>query len=81
VTGRNAPSVINAVFNRDTFWGGRANQNFNRTDPFGATTNAGIVSGPLVSTGLIGQASLASQADGPPETRSRCRAVAATSTA
>jgi len=67
VTGRNAPSVINAVFNRDNFWDGRANHDFNRTDPFGSTSNAGIVNGPLVSLALIGQASLASQADGPPD--------------
>jgi cytochrome c peroxidase len=66
ITGRQAPSVINAVFNRDNFWDGRANHNFNRTDPFGATGNtAAQVNGPLVSTGLIGNGSLASQADGP----------------
>jgi cytochrome c peroxidase len=74
VTGRNAPSVINAVFNRDNFWDGRANHDFNRTDPFGATGNAATtakqgVNGLLVSTALIGQASLASQADGPPDNK------------
>jgi cytochrome c peroxidase len=67
VTGRNAPSVINAVYNRDNFWDGRANHNFNRTDPFGATNNAGIVNGALVSAFVIGNGSLASQADGPPD--------------
>jgi cytochrome c peroxidase len=67
VTGRNAPSVINAVFNRDNFWDGRANHNFNRTDPFASTRNAGIVNGSLLSLSVIGQASLASQADGPPD--------------
>jgi cytochrome c peroxidase len=68
VTGRNAPSVINAVYNRDNFWDGRANHNFNHTDPFGATGNAGLANGPLVSTAApIGNGSLASQADGPPD--------------
>lgn len=35
VTGRNAPSVINAVFNYRNFWDGRANNRFNGIDPFG----------------------------------------------
>lgn len=60
VTGRNAPTVIGAVFYRDNFWDGRANHVFNGLDPFGNTGNA---SGSLVS---IGNASLASQAAGPP---------------
>jgi cytochrome c peroxidase len=46
VTGRNAPSVINAVFNRDNFWDGRANHDFNRTDPFASTRNAASSTGP-----------------------------------
>ena len=61
VTGRNAPPVIGAVFNRDNFWDGRANHNFNGLNPFGATANAGGSMG-----NLIGSSSLASQADGPP---------------
>ena len=61
VTGRNTPPVIGAVFNRDNFWDGRANHNFNGGDPFGATANAGDAVG-----NLIGNSSLASQADGPP---------------
>jgi cytochrome c peroxidase len=61
VTGRNAPSVIGAVFNRDNFWDGRANHTFNGNDPFGATANAGGTVG-----GYMGNSSLASQADGPP---------------
>src|SRR5712691_836571 len=61
VTGRNTPPVIGAVFNRDNFWDGRANHNFNGVNPFGATANAGGTLG-----GLIGNSSLASQADGPP---------------
>src|SRR3954452_19243618 len=35
VTGRNAPSVINAVFNFRNFWDGRAQNEFNGVDPFG----------------------------------------------
>jgi cytochrome c peroxidase len=57
VTGRQAPPVIGAVFNRDNFWDGRASHLFNGNDPFGATTGAG----PFVEN-----ASLASQAVGPP---------------
>ena len=34
-TGRNAPSVINAVFNYRNFWDGRANNIFNGINPFG----------------------------------------------
>jgi len=34
-TGRNAPSVINAVFNFRNFWDGRAQNEFNGVDPFG----------------------------------------------
>jgi len=59
VTGRNAPPVIAAVFNRDNFWDGRANHIFNGTDPFGNTPNGG-------GTLSIGNSSLASQAVGPP---------------
>jgi len=64
VTGRNAPTVIGAVFNRDNFWDGRANHDFNGNDPFGATGNAGDF--PVPPGDLIGNSSLASQADGPP---------------
>jgi cytochrome c peroxidase len=56
VTGRQAPPVIGAVFNRDNFWDGRGNHQFNRLNPFGAATS----SGPMVQN-----ASLASQAVGP----------------
>src|SRR3954471_20692863 len=34
-TGRNAPSVINAVFNFRNFWDGRAQNEFNGVSPFG----------------------------------------------
>src|SRR5262249_26341698 len=46
-----------AVLNRDNFWDGRANHNFNGQNPFGDTANTGV---------SIGNSSLASQADGPP---------------
>lgn len=35
VTGRNAPTTINAVFNHRNFWDGRANNVFNGSSPFG----------------------------------------------
>jgi cytochrome c peroxidase len=35
VTSRNAPSVINAVFNRRNFWDGRASDRFNGVNSFG----------------------------------------------
>ena len=35
VTGRNTPSVINAVFNFTNFWDGRASAFFNGVNPFG----------------------------------------------
>ncbi|MBI5056517.1 MAG: cadherin-like domain-containing protein [Nitrospirae bacterium] len=73
VTGRNAPTMINAVFNFTNFWDGRANFRFNGENPFGpADANAGVwfddpaqpqlVKRPVV----IEFASLASQAVGPP---------------
>jgi len=61
VTGRNAPSVIGAVFMRDNFWDGRANGRFNGKNPFGNTGNN--TEGALVN---VTNASLASQAVGPP---------------
>lgn len=72
VTGRNAPSVINAAFNYNNFWDGRANFIFNGVDPFGdADVNARIFSND--GTGALSpvqihleNSSLASQAVGPP---------------
>ena len=61
VTGRQAPPVIGAGYNRDNFWDGRANHLFNGQDPFGATANAGGQIGLLMES-----SSLASQAVGPP---------------
>jgi cytochrome c peroxidase len=60
VTGRNAPSVVGAVYARDIFWDGRANHVFNGSDPFGLTANSG---GLLAA---VGNGALASQAVGPP---------------
>lgn len=70
VTGRNTPTVINAIFNFANFWDGRANFLFNGENPFGpADQNAGVwlrESGNLVKRPVVIQfASLASQATGP----------------
>ena len=72
VTGRNAPSVINAVFNHRNFWDGRAHNEFNGVNPFGdSDVNARVyetdpVTGEAVSTKVrILDSSLASQAVGP----------------
>src|SRR5207244_993921 len=61
VTGRNTPTIIGAVFNRQNFWDGRANDNFNGNDPFGRTANQ---QGQIGTT--VTNSSLASQAVGPP---------------
>jgi cytochrome c peroxidase len=68
---RNTPSVINSVFNFANFWDGRANNIFNGVNPFGpADPNAKIFVnnvGVLTPTAVrIADASLASQAVGPP---------------
>jgi cytochrome c peroxidase len=70
VTGRNAPSVINAVFNFRNFWDGRANDTFNGVNPFGPRDpDARIwkaVGGQAQPVSIaIPFASLASQATGP----------------
>jgi cytochrome c peroxidase len=71
-TGRNAPSVINAVFNYNNFWDGRANNIFNGVDPFGdANVNARIFQSATATTLTpvavhLENSSLASQAVGPP---------------
>ncbi len=70
VTGRNAPSVINAVFNVRNFWDGRASNTFNGANPFGASDPAANVlawrNGALVREQVrITNSSLASQAVGP----------------
>lgn len=77
VTGRNAPTAINAVFNHRNFWDGRAQNEFNGQNPFGLRdTNAFVLRSfkkqsepvPVKLTGELAllNASLASQAVGPP---------------
>ena len=71
VTGRNTPSIINAVFNFDNFHDGRANNIFNGGNPFGpADPRPHLINnstGSMVTEELrIRQSSLASQAVGPP---------------
>jgi cytochrome c peroxidase len=81
-TGRNTPSAINAVFNFRNFWDGRAQNEFNGVDPFGArdtSAQVGLVNpdgtvAPISLTDAAAQtngftlnnSSLASQAVGPP---------------
>lgn len=70
VTGRNAPSVINAVFNYRNFWDGRASDVFTGATPFGdSDTSANVLNVrtgvPVPETVRITNASLASQAVGP----------------
>lgn len=70
---RNAPSVINAVFNVDNFWDGRAKSDFNGSSSLGPLdSDAGVFEDDATGTTLvkrkirIERASLASQAVGPP---------------
>ena len=68
---RNTPSMINAVLNFRNFWDGRAQNDFNGVNPFGARdANAFLykkdASGNLVKTTVsLNNSSLASQAVGP----------------
>jgi cytochrome c peroxidase len=72
VTGKNTPSVINALFNHRNFWNGRAQAEFNGVDPFGDRNGAarvwvvGSKGSPAQIAIHIQNASLASQAVGPP---------------
>ncbi|MEA2380576.1 MAG: hypothetical protein QOH72_547 [Solirubrobacteraceae bacterium] len=72
-TGRNTPSVINAVFNFRNFWDGRAQNDFNGVDPFGSRDGDARVGRVDPATGDVNKvqvditnSSLASQAVGPP---------------
>ncbi len=73
-TPRNAPSVVNAVFNYRNFWDGRAQNIFNGVDPFGTgDPNAFLLQGDATAQNGFSQvklrlsnSALASQAVGPP---------------
>ena len=72
VTGRNSPSVINAVFNHRNFWDGRAHNEFNGVNSYGdSDVNARVyetdpVTGEAVAVQVrILDASLASQSVAP----------------
>lgn len=70
-TKRNAPTVINAIFNHRNFWDGRANNEFNGVSPFGSRDKTAKI-WVAKNDKVVGQklnlinASLASQALGPP---------------
>ena len=68
-TGRNAPNAIMAIFNRDSFWDGRAKMEFNGVNPGGVNPDVKIwVNGPaglFQQAVIISPASAASQAVGP----------------
>src|SRR4028119_1338550 len=73
VTERNTPSTINAVFNHRQFWDGRAQNEFNGVNPFGARDpDAYVLKAPRRQSPLqqvtirLKNSSLASQAVGPP---------------
>src|SRR5579859_2535984 len=73
-TPRNAPPVINAVFNYRNFWDGRAQRTFNGVNPFGAgDPNAHLLqvdpnnpNAAIDVTLRLSNSALASQAVGPP---------------
>jgi cytochrome c peroxidase len=72
VTGRNAPTSINAIFFDRSFWDGRANHYFNGVNPFGdldpsARVLRATVGGNFEPVRIrLNNAALASQAVGPP---------------
>ncbi|HEV8634372.1 MAG TPA: cytochrome c peroxidase, partial [Chloroflexota bacterium] len=68
---RNTPTMVNAVFNFDNFWDGRADHIFNGVSPFGDLDPNAVVfrlnnGVPTPEKVKIEPASLASQAVGPP---------------
>jgi cytochrome c peroxidase len=68
---RNTPTMINAVFNAENFWDGRASMVFNGVNPFGfrdrTSTLKKNINGTLTDVSVrIPMGSLASQAVGPP---------------
>ncbi|MFM7058725.1 MAG: cytochrome c peroxidase [Planctomycetota bacterium] len=72
VTGRNAPTSINAIFFDRSFWDGRANHYFNGVNPFGdldpsARVLRAVAGGHFDEVRIrLNNAALASQAVGPP---------------
>jgi cytochrome c peroxidase len=73
VTERSTPSTINAVYNFRNFWDGRAQDEFNGVNPFGARdADAYVLKAPTKQSPLqqvkisLKNSSLASQAVGPP---------------
>ena len=83
VTARQAPSVINAVFNHRSFHDGRAQAEFNGVNPFGDRDTGARVwyVSPLGPTQMdihIKNASLASQALGPPMSNVEMSAIGRT---
>lgn len=73
VTERNTPSTVNAVFNFRNFWDGRAQDEFNGVNPFGSRDpDARVIKAsrpaalPQEVKISLNNASLASQAVGPP---------------
>src|SRR4051812_49340166 len=72
VTGRNAPSAVNAIFSFRSFWDGRAQNIFNGVNPSGlgdpgARVGQVNASGGVDQVGVsIANSALASQATGPP---------------
>lgn len=68
---RNTPTTINAIFNHDNFWDGRAQPEFNGINPFGMMDESArilvVKDGAVVEQKLeLSKTSLASQAVGPP---------------
>ncbi len=68
---RNAPTVVNAVFNFRNFWDGRASNIFNGVNPFGQRDTGAAIwiyngTNAVLTNVAIDNASLASQAVGPP---------------
>jgi cytochrome c peroxidase len=84
VTGKNAPSTVNAVFNHRNFWDGRAQPEFNGVNPWGNRDGSarvwvlGINGIPAQIDLHIQNASLASQAVGPPLNRAEMSAAGRT---
>ena len=81
VTGRNTPSTFNAIFNVRNFWDGRANRRFNGRNPFGDSDPSARMLrvndlGELDLVRIsINNASLASQAVGPPNNNTEMSAA------